>query len=308
MDRLVPVVGQRVLIVTGAAHEAAVRTQLPEVSEVLAEPSPRDSMAAIGLAAAILERRDPEAILGSFAADQLIADQVKFEACVREAARVATTGLVVTLGIQPTYPATGFGYIHAGARLPGFESAVGVQKFVEKPDRATARAYLDSGEYRWNAGMFVVQARVLLDLLALNHPELAAGLRRIAAHPAELDQIWPGLEKIAIDHAIAEPAADLGRVAMVPGEFAWEDIGDFAALAGLQQGTGLRVLGDDALVLSHDSSGLVCSAGRTVAVVGLSDVVVVDTEDAILVASLEHAQEVKKIVDQLKAQGRTDLT
>lgn len=308
VDRLTPIVGERVMIVTGASHETAVRTQLPEVSEVLAEPSPRDSMAAIGLAAAILERQDPEAILGSFAADQLINDGDSFAACVREAAAVAATGLVVTLGIRPTFAATGFGYIEASEPLAGFPTATAVRQFVEKPNQETAERYLATGAFRWNAGMFVVRASVLLDLLALNHPELAAGLRRIAAAPELLPDLWPGLQKIAIDHAIAEPAADLGKVAMVPGEFDWEDIGDFAALAGLQQGAGLKVLGQDHLVVGHEASGLVVTGDRDIAVLGLQDVVVVDTGDALLVTDLAHAQQVKEIVDLLKASERSDLT
>jgi mannose-1-phosphate guanylyltransferase len=121
--------------------------------------------------------------------------------------------------------------------------------------------------------------------------------------------VWPGLTKIAIDHAVAEPAAAAGRVAVVPGAFGWEDIGDFAALTALAPGTGMKVLGDAAAVLSIDSTGLVVPAsGRTVAVVGLDDVVVVDTGDALLVTTTAHAQDVKSVVEQLKASGRADLT
>ena len=308
VNRLEPLAGDRVMVVTGQAHADAVREQLPHVQELIAEPSPRDSMAAIGLAAAILERRHPDAILGSFAADQMIIENDQFARCVTEAIDVADTGLVVTLGIEPTYAATGFGYIHAGDRLPGFATAVAVENFVEKPDRETAKDYLATGEYRWNAGMFVVRAQVLLDLLALNHPELAKGLRQIAAEPQLLSQLWPTLEKIAIDHAVAEPAAALGKVAMVPGGFQWEDIGDFAALAGLQGDTPIKVLGDSSLVVTHAASGLIRPAGRMVAVVGLEDVVVIDTEDALLVTTLARAQEVKQIVELLKSSGQETLT
>lgn len=311
VDRLEPLVGDRVMVVTGAAHEVAVRAQLPEVARVLAEPSPRDSMAAIGLAAALLEREDPDAVIGSFAADHVIDDDAAFQAAVREAAAVAATDLLVTIGIAPTHPSTGFGYIRAGAPVPGFGSARVVAEFVEKPDAERAAGYLATGEYRWNAGMFVVRARVLLDLLAVEHPDLAAGLRSIAADPASLAQVWPSLTKIAIDHAVAEPAAAAGRVAMVPGGFGWEDVGDYASLAAMTpaDNDGLRVLGDASLVLAQDSTGLVLpSAGRTVAVVGLTDVVVVDTGDALLVTTTAHAQQVKAIVDRLKQTGRADLT
>jgi mannose-1-phosphate guanylyltransferase len=311
VDRLEPLVGERVVVVTGAAHERAVRRQLPHVARVLAEPSPRDSMAAIGLAAAELELRDPGALIGSFAADHLITDEESFAGSVREAAALANDGWLATIGIEPSAPATGFGYIRAGQAMPGFPTARAVLEFVEKPDAARAKAYVASGEYRWNAGMFLARASVLLDLLAEQHPDLAAGLRSIAAEPSTLEARWPGLTRIAIDHAVAEPAAAAGKVAVVPGPFGWEDVGDFAALATLTPAddTGVRVLGDRSLVVTADASGLVMpSGGRTVAVVGLEDVVVVDTGDAVLVTTYDRAQEVKAVVDELRRRGRTDLT
>lgn len=311
-DRLEPMVGENLLVVTGAAHLDAVRRQLDGLTaeQVIAEPSPRDSMAAIGLAAAIVERRDPEAIIGSFAADHVIAEADAFRACVSEAADVARTGLLVTIGIAPTHPSTAFGYIRLGERLTDFPTAHAVATFEEKPDAHTAGGYVDSGEYRWNAGMFVAGAGVLLDLLAVEHPDLAAGLRSIAAEPRRLDEIWPGLTKIAIDHAVAEPAAAAGRVAVVPATFGWEDIGDFAALGDLlPEAEGVRVLGNADAVLALGSNGLVVpTGGRTVAVLGLDDVVVVDTDDAVLVTTRAHAQDVKAVVAALKASGRDDLT
>jgi mannose-1-phosphate guanylyltransferase len=218
---------------------------------------------------------------------------------------------LVTIGIEPTSPATGFGYIRAGEPVPGFASALAVTEFVEKPDAERAREYVASGEYRWNAGMFIVRASVLLDLLAEQHPDLAQGLRAIAADPSSLEARWPGLTRIAIDHAVAEPAAAAGRVAVVPGPFGWEDIGDFASLAALTSPNvkGVRILGDESLVVTSDASGLVVpAAGRTVAVVGLDDIVVVDTGDALLVTSYQRAQDVKAVVDELRRLGRTDLT
>ena len=268
-------------------------------------------MAAIGLAAAQLERDDPDALVGSFAADHLINDEDAFAACVREATEVAAQGWLVTIGIEPTVPSTGFGYVRAGDPVEGFATARAVTEFVEKPDAERARAYVASGEYRWNAGMFLARASVLLDLLAEQHPDLAAGLRAIAADPSTLEARWPGLTRIAIDHAVAEPAAAAGRVAVVPGRFGWEDVGDFAALAALTapDGNGVRILGDESLVVTSDASGLVFpAAGRTVAVVGLDDVVVVDTGDALLVTSYQKAQDVKAVVDELRRRGRTDLT
>jgi mannose-1-phosphate guanylyltransferase len=313
MDRLTPLVDDRVLVVTGAAHQAAVAAQLTSLNpaNIVAEPQPRDSMPAIALAAALVAHRDPEAFIGSFAADHVVRDAATFTKCVELAVGAARDGWLVTIGIQPTHPATGFGYIQLGDPLPGHDGVRLGKAFVEKPSAELAERYLSTGEFRWNAGMFVVRAATLLELLAQWHPALAAGVRAIAADETRLAEIWPDLERIAIDHAVAEPAAAAGRVAVVPATFGWEDIGDFASLRKIlpRAASGPTVLGDANLVYAVDADGLVLpTSGRTVAVVGLSDVVVVDTPDALLVTSVERAQDVKRIVDALKATGRTDLT
>ena len=312
-DRLVPLVDDRFVVVTGRAHRAAVLDQLPRLApdRVLAEPAPRDSMAAIGLAAAVLEREDPDAVMGSFAADHVIPDPEAFSASVRVAAEVARDDWLVTLGIEPVFPSSAFGYIHLGDALPGHPAASAVREFVEKPSVRVATEYVATGRYRWNAGMFVVRPTVLLDLLATWHAEFAGALRAIAADPARLDELWPGLPKIALDHAVAEPAAAAGRVACVPSSFHWDDVGDFDSLATLlgTTATATSVLGDEGLVHAVDASGLVVPrSGRVVAVVGLDDVVVVDTPDAVLVTTRARAQDVKQVVEALKAEGRADLT
>lgn len=312
VDRLAPLSGDRVLVVTGRAHRAAVVAQLPQLpaDAVLAEPSPRDSMPAIGLAAALLERRDPEAVLGSFAADHVVSDRAAFEAAVARAVAAAREGWLVTLGITPTSPATGFGYVRLGEPLPGHDGVHRAAEFVEKPDAETAAGYLAAGDFRWNAGMFVVRPGVLLDLLAAEDPDFAASLREVAAEPGRLEERWPTLPRIAVDHAVAEPAAAAGRVAVVPADLGWDDIGDWDSLAALVgQGPGtLRVLGDDGLVEAPGSSGLVVpGSGRVVAVVGLDDVVVVDTPDALLVTTRAHAQRVRDVVAGLRDGGRDQL-
>lgn len=315
--RLTPLCGDRLLVVTGIRHADAVRAQLPDLAEenVLQEPSPRDSTPAIALAAAVLERRDPGAVLGSFAADHVIGSQGRFRECVREAVAVARTGALVTLGIRPTYPATGFGYIEVGGpwRVPGAPSAHRVDTFVEKPDRATAETYLAGGGHRWNAGIFVVRAATLLEMIADWHPATAEGARAIAAEPERMQELWPSLDKIAIDHAVAEPAAAAGRVAVIPADFPWDDVGDFASLASLLEDSrdhpGLRVLGPRQQVVTHDSTGVVAAHGdRAVVVLGVSDVVVIDTLDALLVTTRERVQDVKGIVETLRRMGREDLT
>jgi mannose-1-phosphate guanylyltransferase len=316
-DRLAPLSDGRVVVVTGRLHADAVREQLPELdpADVVAEPSPRDSMPAIGLAAALIERRDPEAVIGSFAADHVIGHLDEFWAAVSEAVAVARTGLIVTIGITPTHPSTAFGYIREGARLDVADAprARTVADFVEKPNTATASNYLASGGFWWNAGMFVARASVILDTLARYHPDLASGLRSIAADPERLERDWPGLEKIAIDHAIAEPAAADGLVAVIPASFSWDDVGDFASLGGLlavdsKTNDGVTIIGDAEDIIVVGSSGVVAArGGRTVAVVGLEDVVVVDTPDAVLVVARHHAQDVKIVVDRLKEMGKLHL-
>jgi mannose-1-phosphate guanylyltransferase len=313
VDRLAPLVEDRFLVVTGTAHRDAVVAQLDglDPTAVLAEPSPRDSMAAIGLGAALLERRDPEAVMGSFAADHVVSDPEAFAEVVRLAAEVARDDWLVTLGIKPTHPSTAFGYMLVGEPLTEHPGAHVVAGFVEKPAIDQADEYLASGRYRWNAGMFVVRPGVLLDLLAQWHPAFAAQLREIAADPTRLEDLWPTLPEIALDHAVAEPASDVGRVAVVPAAIGWEDIGDFDSLSHLLEADlgHLTVLGEGACVRGVDSSGLVVAGtGRVISVVGLDDIVVVDTPDALLVTRRDRAQDVKQVVSRLRQDGRSDLT
>lgn len=312
VDRLAPLAEDRFVVVTGTGHRDVVVDQLALPGErVLAEPSPRDSMAAIGLAAAVIERQDPDAVMGSFPADHVIADPGAFEAAVVIAERAAREGWLVTLGIAPTHASTAFGYIHLGDELDGHPGAHRVVEFVEKPGAEVAARYLATRRYRWNAGMFVSRPGVLLDLLADSDPGFAATLRAIAADPASLDAAWTALPKIAIDHAVAEPAAAAGRVAVVPCAIGWDDIGDYDSLAALlgDPDVPVTVLGEAGQVHAVDATGIVVPAsGRVVAVVGLEDVVVVDTPDALLVTTRARAQDVKKAVAALQEGGHGLLT
>lgn len=315
-DRLVPLASKKIMVVTGDIHAAAVREQLPQLSDdaLVLEPSPRDSTAAIALAAAILEKRQPGVVIGSFAADHVILDQAKFESAVKEAIQVAATGKIVTIGIRPTEPSVAFGYIRKGERLS--ETACQVLEFVEKPDIATAKRYVESEQYFWNAGMFIAPAALILEVLRVSQPTLHKGVIEIAEawdSPAQndvMDKLWPTLTKIAIDYSVAEPAARQNNVAVVPAQFEWHDVGDFAAIAELQshgRRGHLAVLGS-ARVLSDSASGiLVSDTGRLVALIGLEDVIVVDTADALLVTSKQHAQKVKSLVESLRQSGHSEL-
>lgn len=323
LDRLAPLtVDGGALVITGTRHAAAVSKQLPELDDdsILAEPSPRDSMAAIGLAAAVLRERHGDVVMGSFAADHVITDQASFEAAVRSGIAAARKGFIATIGIAASRPSTAFGYIHGGASLniEGAQEVRAVESFTEKPDSATAQRYLSTGEYRWNAGMFISKVSVLLDHLAQYRPELHAGLVEIAQawdtddREETLLRVWPSLEKIAIDHAVAEPAASAGAVAMVPASFGWDDVGDFNSLAALlpaQDNAGAKVLGDPGQVVRIQSAGsvVVPCTDRIVTVLGLDDVVIVDTEDALLVTTRARAQQVKDIVTELRDRGLEEL-
>lgn len=321
-DRMAPLSGeQRIMVVTGRAHRAAVEEQLPALADanVVLESEPRESSAAIALAAAILERREPGVIIGSFAADHVIKGARFFRQSVTEAVAAARAGYIATIGIRPTEPAVGFGYICApdSIAIKGAPTAHLVQSFVEKPNLATAESYVASGNYMWNAGMFISQASVLLEALGKTQPELLAGINELAdawdtpRRGAVVDQVWPRLVKIAIDYSVAEPAAAAGNLVVVPGEFDWDDVGDFASIAKLHS-TGykndLAILGVDARVLADASSGIVVSeGGRTIAVIGVKDIVIVDTPDALLVTTIANAQKVKTVVDALRLAGRDDV-
>jgi mannose-1-phosphate guanylyltransferase len=321
-DRLTPISGaDRIMVVTGRAHRAAVEEQLPELADpnVVLESEPKDSSAAIGLAAAILLKREPNVIVGSFAADHVIKDQRGFRRAVGEGIAAARAGYIATIGITPTDPAIGFGYIHCGAPLAveGAPNAVGVESFVEKPDLATAERYLADGNHLWNGGMFIARADVLLAQLGEGQPELLEGLTELAEawdtprRGAVVDKVWPRLTKIAIDYSVAEPAAAAGRLVVIPGDFDWDDVGDFASIAKLHSGgrkSDLAILGENARVLADASTGVVISqSGRLISLIGVTDIVVVDTPDALLVTTTANAQRVKAVVDALKLSGRSDV-
>jgi mannose-1-phosphate guanylyltransferase len=316
-DRLQPLAAGRTMVVTGDVHAKAVEEQLPnlQLSNVILEPTPRDSTAAIALAAAVLSQREPDVIIGSFAADHVILEQSKFEQAVSEAIEVAATGKIVTIGLKPTEASVAFGYIKRGARLDS-PTAYQVERFVEKPSIKLAQEYVESNDYFWNAGMFIAPAKLLLEVLEKSEPALTKAVRQLAsawdtdARESSLKELWPMLNKIAIDYSVAEPAAEQGLVAVVPGDFEWHDVGDFASIAELQsQGRkgNLAVLGHSRVLADSSSGILVSDTNRLIALIGLEDVIVVDTPDALLVTTKEHAQKVKHLVDVLRQSGHSEL-
>ncbi|MSS83744.1 NTP transferase domain-containing protein [Actinomycetaceae bacterium WB03_NA08] len=289
VERLLPI-SETITIVTGSRHEDQVKAQISDSRvRVLVEPSPRDSMAAIGLAVyRLAEEFGDDCIVGSFAADHVIEDEQEFVAAVNNAIEGAAQNYLTTIGITPAEPSTAFGYIEPGSEIA--PSVYAAQRFVEKPEKDVAEEYCRNG-FLWNAGMFVMRAGLLREGLAQMLPQMDRGLAKLSSGPVDA-AAWNTLPRIAIDYALAEPMAAQGRVAVTPGNCGWSDIGDFKALAD---------------IAGVEGTGVFTRSKKHVVTVGLSDVAVIDTDDALLVIDLHQAQKVKQVVDHLKETGQDHL-
>ena len=327
-DRLSPLADPtRTMVVCGPSHAAAVARQLPSVPEgqLIVEPAPRGSLPAIALATALIARIDPDAIVGAFAADHDVADPATLLMAVQTASLAAKAGRLVTIGIEPTRPETGYGYIERtgevvahsdrSAEPPSPGTAYAAARFHEKPDLERATAYVETGRYLWNASMFIFTAGTLMTNLERYQPELFAAVNRIADawdtpdREPVMAEVWSALQVMNIDEGIMEPAAADGTVAVVPADFGWSDVGDWHGLGELieHDGLGNSVRGDFLQLETRDSV-VWSETGRVVALIGMENVVVVDTEDALLVIDRSRAQDVRKVVDELKAQARHELS
>lgn len=307
----------RLYVVTGAAFAALAREQLPAVpsDQILVEPSGRNTAPAIGLACIHLQRRDAQAVLAVLPADHVILDGEGFRQALRQADQLAQQGYMVTLGVEPTFAHTGYGYIkrsdrladHGGDALPSYR----VEKFLEKPNRALAESFLAEGGYYWNGGIFISRVDRWLSELQRQTPAIYENLLQIAAaiDTAEAEAVlaaqWEAMPSISIDYAVMEHAAD---VAVVPLHAGWNDVGSWDALETIleQDERGNSIAKGDVLLL--DSSGnIVYSDKRLVALINVSDLVVVDTGDTLLIGDKSNMQRVKDVVEQLRLQGRTEL-
>jgi mannose-1-phosphate guanylyltransferase len=291
-------------VVCGKAHAPLARRALRAVPKgnVLVEPAARNTAPAIGLACVHALRKDPQAVLAVLPSDHHVADVPEFQRLLRLASAAAEGGDIVTLGVAPSRPETGYGYIRLGPPRRGEVRAV--RAFVEKPDLATANGYLASGEYAWNAGIFVFRADVMMQAFADHLPQLHRGLAEIGSHlgrrtyPQALGRIFPKLPSISIDYGVAEKVTN---IAVIPGRFGWSDVGSFAAIPEVRpaDAAGNVVSGKGAVIL--DSQGCVVLVGqRPVAVVGARDLVVVDAGDAILVVPKHRTQDVRQAVEALE--------
>ncbi|HSM10498.1 MAG TPA: mannose-1-phosphate guanylyltransferase/mannose-6-phosphate isomerase [Lysobacter sp.] len=315
--RVAPLASAPPLVVSNEAHRFMVAEQLRQADctpgAILLEPVGRNTAPAIAVAAlqATADGQDP--LLLVLPSDHVIRDAAAFQAAVRSAEPAARDGRLVTFGIVPTGAETGYGYIRAeGGRLPADAGVRAVAQFVEKPDAATAQQYVDSGEYVWNSGMFLFRASVYLAELARHRPEVLAACRA-ALDAARRDEDFVRLDADAfaacpsdsIDYAVMEKTAD---ASVLPVDVGWNDVGSWSALweVAEQDGDGNAHHGD--VVAQGCRNTLAWGDGRLIALIGLEDVVVVDTADALLVAHKDHVQDVKGIVTALKAAGRPEPT
>ncbi|MBS0642597.1 MAG: mannose-1-phosphate guanylyltransferase/mannose-6-phosphate isomerase [Acetobacteraceae bacterium] len=302
------------IVVCNQEHRFLIAEQLRaagiEGARIVLEPVGRNSAPAIAAAAVVVAETDPDAVLWMMAADAAIADVPALHTALDAAARAAQAGYVVTFGMKPTSPETGYGYIEPGASLPNAEGVFAVARFVEKPDAATAERLVSGGRHFWNSGMFVFTARTLLQELETHAPDVLPPVRQaVAEQTTDLDFIRLGVAafsacpSISIDYAVAERTS---KAAVVPADLGWSDVGSWSALweLGGKDTAGNVSQGD--VVLEGAENCYVRSDGVLTAVVGLKDAVVVVTKDAVLAMDRAQAQDVKKVVEHLKAHGRSE--
>lgn len=304
VDRTLSIIpAEHVFIATGAAYAELVAEQLPDVprENILAEPSGRGTAPCIGLAALHIRKLNPNAVMAVLSADHRVERPDLFCEMLLTGEKLAEQGYLVTLGIEPTAPSTGYGYIKQGQpiTLSGCHSAYTVDAFVEKPNAARAETYLASGGYVWNAGMFVWRTDRILDELGMYRPALRQALDAIDSalglsnETATLERIWPGIENVAIDVAVMEHTA---HAAVIPADLGWSDVGDWSSLAESLplDAAGNAVIGHHVGLDTRDT--LIYGNGRVITTIGLDNLLIIDTHDAILICPRDRAQDVKALV------------
>jgi mannose-1-phosphate guanylyltransferase len=313
VDRLAPVIPpERMWVLTNEYLRDAIIRQLPEIPkhQVLAEPMQRNTAPAIGLAAHILKSQDPDAVMGVFPSDHVIAKEPQYRAVIKAALKGAAAGNLMVVGIQPRWAETGYGYIEFPKGLTAGKDAVAVRHFHEKPVEVKAKRYVAAGNFYWNSGMFFWRADVLLDQLRHHLPKTATILAAlppfgVRSFAAKLKQAFPLCDNISIDYAVLEKAANVSGIAAA--DFGWNDVGSWNAVFELldRDSSGNAIALESVCVDS--SNNFVDARGKLVALLGVQDLVIVDTPDALLVTTRAKAQQVGDIVKQLEKLGREDL-
>jgi mannose-1-phosphate guanylyltransferase len=322
--RLLPLASPgRFWIITNADHRSAISRQLPKLpkAHLLAEPAARNTAPAIGLAAFLLLRENPDAVLGMFPSDHVIGDEKRYRETLQRGVDIAAAGEnIVVLGIRPNRPETGYGYIEAGSPFRG--DVLRVRRFTEKPDAAKAAEFVAAGNYFWNSGMFLWSARTLSNALREHLPETASLLGKIAADygtrkfAATFNKLYPKCQNISVDYAVLERRSAQGEQASnifcLPADFGWNDLGSWTALhehhSAKSSPAERNIVASSGVFLLNASGNYVHAPGKFVAAVGVTDLVVVETPDALLITTRQHAQDVGKIVKYLDERKLHKLT
>lgn len=308
LEGLVP--PERILVITGSEHLELARQQsgLP-ASSIIGEPEKRSTAACIGLGALLAQKIRPDAIMLVLAADHVIEPPAAFrEAMTRAASIAAGHNAIVTIGLRPTRPATGFGYIEFDKRIDDAQpAAFSVTTFHEKPDAETAGLFLRAGKFLWNSGIFVFSAPVILDAIKTHLPDLAAGLAQIRdpRNPSELARVYPTLLKTSIDYGVMEKAKNQ---IVVEAGFQWDDVGTFEAVARyVKPDKGGNVTRGDVIVVDAQNNVIDNDTPGVVVLSGVSDLLVVRTDDVILIVPRKQAEQVRGVVERLQQEGRADV-
>lgn len=316
VERVLPEIPfERIMVVTAKAYEREIRDEIPELSGdmLVAEPQGKNTAPCIALAAYKLLKKDPEAVMAVLPADHVIADEETFRQTLKAASKVTTRGdYLITFGVVPNRPETGYGYIELGTRVIDLDvaSAFKVERFVEKPDQQVAEEYMRMGNFLWNSGMFIWKAAVIIKNFEKHLPGISDSLGRIArSFGSEQEgkataEAYDSIEGISIDYGIMEKASD---VLVIPVDVGWNDVGSWASLqeVWLNDHDGNIILGE--LITLAASGCVVSSPHKLTALIGVEDLVVVDTPDALLVCRKDKAQDVKKLQELLKEKGYTKL-
>jgi mannose-1-phosphate guanylyltransferase len=314
IDRIAPLFQpEEIFVVAGADQVGTLWAQAPELPQenLIAEPEGRGTAPAIGLGAIHLHRKDPDAVMAVLTADHFISDVALFRRALAAAEQVAAEGHLVTLGIKPAAPSTGYGYIKQGeslGKMDGFE-VFRAERFTEKPSAETALHMVESGEYSWNSGMFIWQVARILEEFERQMDAFYAQLAEVEAtlgtpgYKPTLGRVWPQVTKQTIDYGVMEGAGD---VAVIPVDIGWSDVGSWASLLDLlpADASGNTVVGPHAGIDTRDTLVFNKNGKRLVATIGVADLVIVDTEDALLVCPKEREQDVREMVRMLEREGR----
>ena len=299
---------ERILIVTAADQVDEVRRTAPSVprENIVIEPQARNTAPCIGLGALEVLRRDPAGVMAVLPSDQWIRDTAAFRAAVERALDVARGGAIVTIGIVPSHPETGFGYLELGDKTE--RDARVVERFVEKPDRATAEKYVAGERHLWNSGMFFFAARRLIEAVRRHMPELGELLHAIEKQPERVGELYPQAPSVSIDYGVMEKLPH-GDVFCVPGDFGWNDVGSWSALGELRPSdeSGNTLATEHSVTIDARGNILYGGGKKIIAAVGVDDLVIVATDDAVLVMPKSKAQQVRDVVKALETTNRKEF-